>query len=93
MVLWSLAQDVRFALRQIRRAPAFATSAMLTLALGVGANTGIFSLLYALLLRPLPVPNPGGLVQVEITVAGTKTTCGSVFMPAASRARRRRRTA
>ncbi len=50
-MLWSLGQDVRFALRQMRRAPAFAVSAVLTLALGIGANTGIFSLLNGYLQR------------------------------------------
>jgi putative ABC transport system permease protein len=63
-------QDVRYGLRLLAANRSFTSMAVLSLALGIGANTAIFSLMYALLLRPLPVPNPGGLVQVEITIAG-----------------------
>ncbi|HEY6447192.1 MAG TPA: ABC transporter permease [Acidobacteriaceae bacterium] len=58
----SLAQDVRYGLRQLRKSPGFAVVAIVSLALGVGANTAIFSLLDAILLRPLPVQNPRELV-------------------------------
>jgi putative ABC transport system permease protein len=58
----SLIQDLRFALRQIRRSPGFMLTAVITLALGVGANTAIFSLLDQALLRSLPVRAPEQLV-------------------------------
>lgn len=57
-------QDVRYAVRGIRRAPGFAVAAILTLALGIGAATAIFSVADALLLRRLPYPNSDRLVVV-----------------------------
>ena len=52
-------QELRYALRQLRRTPGFAITAVLTLALGVGATTAIFTLIYQVMLRPLPVTAPG----------------------------------
>jgi putative ABC transport system permease protein len=63
----SILQDLRFALRQLRRSPAFAVTAILTLALGIGANTAIFSLLDQALLRSLPVRDPKQLVVLKGT--------------------------
>ena len=57
-------QDVRYALRQLRAAPVFALTAIVTLALGIGANTAIFSVVSAVLLRPLPFPDPDRLYAV-----------------------------
>ena len=56
--------DLRLALRGMWRSPGFAISAILILALGVGANTGAFSAIHALLIAPLPYPQPEGLVTL-----------------------------
>ncbi len=59
--------DLRYAIRQLRRSPGFAAAAVLTLALGIGANTAVFSLLDQALLRSLPVRDPASLVILEGT--------------------------
>ncbi|MBM3797897.1 MAG: hypothetical protein FJW31_28495, partial [Acidobacteria bacterium] len=60
----ALLADVGFALRTLRRGPLFATVAILSLALGIGANTAIFTLLEQMLLRTLPIRNPESLVML-----------------------------
>ena len=60
-------QDLRYGLRQLRRNPGFAAVALLSLALGIGANTAIFQLLDAVRLRMLPVENPQQLAEVHLT--------------------------
>lgn len=61
MQLW---EDVRYALRQFARTPGFTTTAILTLALGIGATTAIFTLVHAVLLKSLPVANPDELYRI-----------------------------
>ena len=64
--LEQLVRDVRFAARQLRKSPGFTLTAILTLMLGLGANTAVFSLINALLLRPLPVPRADELVVLRM---------------------------
>jgi len=60
----SIPRDLRFAARGLRRSPAFTAAAVVTLALGIGATTAVFSVVYGILFRPLPFPNAGRLVRV-----------------------------
>ena len=89
----TFAQDVRHALRLMRRDPAFTVTALATLALGVGLNTAIFSAAYGVLWRPLPYPSPDRLVVVssaQQTETGVKTF--STWPPASYEALRPRVT-
>jgi putative ABC transport system permease protein len=60
--MYALAQDVRFAFRQLRKAPGFTLTVVVILALGIGATTAIFSLVEGILLRPLPFSDPERVV-------------------------------
>ncbi len=76
-----LAKDVRYAARVLRRSPGFALAAVLSLTLGIGANTAIFELLNAVRLRSLPIARPGELA--EIRVLGGNRGLGLSFGPQA----------
>jgi len=68
----TLLRDFRYALRQLRRAPGFAVTVVLTLALGIGATTAIFSCVYSLLLKSLPFRDEGSIVALAETNSGVK---------------------
>jgi putative ABC transport system permease protein len=70
----SLFQDVRYAIRQLRKSPGFAATAIITLALSIGANTAIYSVFDQVLLRSLPVQDPQRLVVLEYKGAHTGST-------------------
>jgi predicted permease len=75
--LEQIRQDVRYALRTFRKSPGFALVAVLTLSLGVSANTAIFTLIDALMLRSLPVARPDRLLQVSMTPGGARESINS----------------
>ena len=69
-LLQDMYQDLGYAFRQLRKNPGFAITAVLTVALGIGATTAIFSLIYNVMLKPLPVKNPGELYKI-----GAESSC------------------
>ena len=66
----SLLVDLKHVFRRLRRSPGFATTVLLTLAIGIGANTAVFSVLNSVLLRPLPYPEPHQLVSLRLECTG-----------------------
>ena len=65
-----IAADLKFVMRRLRKSPGFAATVLLTLAIGIGANTAVFSVLNSVLLRPLPYPEPQELVSLHLNAPG-----------------------
>ena len=78
----TLRQDVVYALRVLRRNPGFTATAVITFALGIGANSAIFSIVNAILLRPLPLAEPSQLVMIFATEARRSLQFDGVSYPA-----------
>ena len=85
-MLETLLSDVRYAFRWLRRSPAFALLAVASFAIGIGFNTAIFTLVDALLFRPLPVQRPDRLVDI-FTSSSDGDTYASNLVPARRAAR------
>jgi putative ABC transport system permease protein len=79
--LEQLGQDIRYALRMLRKAPGFTAVAVLTIALGIGATTAIFSVVDATLLHPLAYPQPEQLVSIEDDLAGVGARDVGISVP------------
>src|SRR5450755_1102154 len=73
-------RDLRFTLRTLRRKPGFTLAVALSLALGIGANTAIFSAVDAILLRPLPVPHPHDLITVDVAASRLSQFGGASYL-------------
>ena len=81
--LRTVLSDCRYALRQLGKNPGFTAVAVLTLALGIGVTTAIFSVVYGVLLRPLPYPDPNRIMAVfEVTSKGRPARISEPKSPA-----------
>jgi putative ABC transport system permease protein len=76
-----LIQDLRYAVRGLGRRPGFTAVAILTLAIGIGANTAVFSAVYALLLRPLPFPDPSRLMDIVLVAPSDHAPMETDYAP------------
>ncbi len=76
----TLLKDVRYALVTMRRSPGFAVAGLITLALGIGATAAVFSVVYGVLLRPLPYPDPERLVRLYEEHPGGTTAAGNRWL-------------
>ena len=80
LFLESIWDDVRYSLRQLRKSPGFAVTTILTLALGIGPNTAVFSVMNSVLLRPLSYPQPDRIVQLEKGTASDSSYSASIAL-------------